>query len=183
MLTEERDVIIVLGSISGADDEDVLPLDLDIQVTVDVGPTGVAKPKGSQNKSVPRFASDKTTAVTVIESTSAQTKFLVPYAVVDAVPGGFDTGFSIANTTSGTMAQYGVVTFSFPGDATLEDFATGMVGPGQNVTMLLSEILDQTAYTGQVRITANFTGAEGVAFVSDFLTFTSASPLIKEIKK
>ena len=183
MFTEERDVIIVLGSISGATDEDVLPLELDIQVTVDVGPTGVAKPKGSQSKAVPRFASDKTTAVTVIESTSAQTKFLVPYAVVSAVPGGYDTGFSIANTTSGKMAQYGVVTFSFPGDATLEDFATEMVGPGQNVTLLLSEILGQTAYTGQVMVTANFTGAEGVAFVSNFLTFTSASPLIKEIKK
>ena len=54
-----------------------------------------------------------------------------------------------------------------------------MVGPGQNVTMLLSEILD-ASYTGQVMITANFTGAEGVAFVSNFLTFTSASPLIKK---
>ncbi len=180
MFTEERDVIIVLGTISGATDEEVIPLELDIQVTADVGPAGVAKPKGSQSKAVPRFASDKTTAVTVIESTSAQTKFLVPYAAFSAIPGGYDTGFSIANTTSGEMPQYGVVTFSFPGDATLEDFATEMVGPGQNVTLLLSEILGQTAYTGQVMVTANFTGAEGVAFVSDFLTFTSASPLIKK---
>ena len=39
-------MIIVLGTIAGADDDDLLPLDLDIQVTADVGPIGVASPKG-----------------------------------------------------------------------------------------------------------------------------------------
>ena len=46
MLTSGVDVIIVLGSIDGADEDDLLPLTLDIQVTADVGPIGVAKPKG-----------------------------------------------------------------------------------------------------------------------------------------
>ena len=105
--------------------------------------------------------------------------FLVPYAVLHARMGGYDTGFSIANTTSGKTAQSGIVTFSFPGDATLEAFESDMVGPGQNLTMLLSEILDSGAsYSGQVKIIANWTDAEGVAFISNFLTFTSASPLI-----
>ena len=56
-----------------------------------------------------------------------------------------------------------------------------MVGPGENLTMLLSQILGTSVdYLGQVMITTEFNGAEGVAFVSNFLTFTSATPLIKE---
>ena len=121
--------------------------------------------------------------MTVIESTSAQTMFLVPYTVFDGSMGGYDTGFSIANATSGTTAQIGTVTFSFPGDATLEAFESDMVGPGQNLTILLSEIIGATAYTGQVKIIANWTDAEGVAFVSNFLTFTSATPLVNLDKK
>ena len=118
--------------------------------------------------------------MTVFESTSASTTFLVPYAVISGI-GGYDTGVSIANTTSGDNAQTGSVTFSFPGDPTLDEFESEMVGPRENVTMLLSEILGPNAsYTGQMMITANFTDAEGVAFVSNFLTFTSASPLIRQ---
>ena len=139
-LTPGVDVVVVLGSIKGADDEDLLPIDLDIQVSVDLGPIG-----DDDDDEIPRFASDRTTAMTVIDSSSAQTKFLVPYAVTDGAVGGYDTGFSIANTTSGPTAQSGPVTFSFPGDATLEDFESGMVGPGQNLTMLLSEILGRSA--------------------------------------
>ena len=135
-MTPGVDVVVVLGSIKGADDEDLLPIDLDIQVSVDLGPIG-----DDDDDEIPRFASDRTTAMTVIDSSSAQTKFLVPYAVTDGTMGGYDTGFSIANTTSGPTAQSGSVTFSFPGDATLEDFESGMVGPGQNLTTLLSEIL------------------------------------------
>ena len=143
-------------------------------MAVDLGPIG-----DDDDDDIPRFASDRTTPLTVIESTSAQTMFLVPYAVFDGSMGGYDTGFSIANATSGTTAQIGTVTFSFPGDATLEAFESDMVGPGQNLTILLSEIIGSSAiYTGQVKIIANWTDAEGVAFVSNFLTFTSASPLV-----
>ena len=54
MLTSGVDVIIVLGSIDlGADDDDLLPLTLDIQVTADVGPIGVAIPKGDQSDLYP----------------------------------------------------------------------------------------------------------------------------------
>ena len=121
--------------------------------------------------------------MTVIESTSATTTFLVPYAVVDPAVlfVRYDTGFSIANTTSGDTAQSGSVMFSFPGDSALEEFESRMVGPGENLTMLLSELLGPTAsYIGQVMITADFSEAEGVAFVSNFMTFTSATPLLKQ---
>ena len=40
MLTSAADVVVVRGQIKGADDDDVLPIDLDVQVTVDLGPTG-----------------------------------------------------------------------------------------------------------------------------------------------
>ena len=174
------DVIIVRGKIAIDAKMVDFPIDFSIQVTVNLGPIGGLKTKEGDTPKIPRFASNKTTAMTVIESTSATTTFLVPYAVLTGTPGGYDTGFSIANTTSGRTAQSGSVTFSFPGDATLEDFESGMVGPGQNLTMLLSEAIGATArYSGQVMITVNFTGAEGVAFVSNFLTFTSASPLLK----
>ena len=175
------DVIIVRGKIAIDAKMVDFPIDLSIQATVNLGPIGAVKTKVGDEVKIPRFASNKTAAMTVIESTSATTTFLVPYAVLTGTPGGYDTGFSIANTTSGSTAQSGSVTFSFPGDSTLAEFESGMIGPGQNLTMLLSEAIGATAsYSGQVMITVNFTGAEGVAFVSNFLTFTSASPLIKD---
>ena len=173
------DVIIVRGKIEIDDDMVDFPIDLSIAVTVNLGPIGVLKPKDAVT--IPRFASNKTAAMTVIESTSATTTFLVPYALVDGTPGGYDTGFSIANTTSGSSAQSGSVTFSFPGDLNLEEFESRMVGPGKNLTLLLGEILGRDAvYSGQVMITTNFNEAEGVAYISNFLTFTSASPLLKD---
>ena len=175
------DVIIVRGEIDIDAKMVDYPIDLSIQVTVNLGPIGALKTKEGDEVQIPRFASNKTAAMTVIKSTSATTTFLVPYAVLSGTPGGFDTGFSIANTTSGSSGQSGSATFSFPGDSTLEEFESGMIGPGENLTMLLSEAIGATtSYTGQVRITVNFTDAEGVAFVSNFLTFTSASPLLKQ---
>ena len=179
------DVIIVRGQIDIDEEMVEFPFDLSIQVTVNLGPIGGLKTKEGDSVQIPRFASNKTTAMTVIESTSATTTFLVPYAVVDPAVlspvGRYDTGFSIANTTSGDTAQSGSVMFSFPGDSALEEFESGMVGPGENLTMLLSELLGPTAsYIGQVMITADFSEAEGVAFVSNFMTFTSATPLLKQ---
>ena len=181
MLSSSVDVIIVRGKIAIDAKMVDFPIDLSIQATVNLGPIGAVKTKAGDDPKIPRFASNKTAAMTVIESTSATTTFLVPYAVLTGTPGGYDTGFSIANTTSGSTAQSGSVTFSFPGDSTLEKFESGMIGPGENLTMLLSEAIGATAsYSGQVMISVNFTDAEGVAFVSNFLTFTSASPLIKD---
>ena len=165
------DVIIVRGKIDIDEKMVDYPLDLSIQVTVNLGPIGAVKTKEGDPVQIPRFASNKTAEMTVFESTSASTTFLVPYAVITGT-GGYDTGFSIANTTSGDNAQTGSVTFSFPGDPTLDEFESEMVGPRENVTLLLSEILGPDAsYTGQVMITANFTDGEGVAFVSNFRTF------------
>ena len=106
MLTSGVDVIIVLGSIDGAKG-DLLPLSLDIQVTADVGPIGVAKPKGDQSTSIPRFATDKTTAVTVIDSTSAQSTMKVAFIPIRWDT--YDTGIAVSNMTKD---QAGAVHFT-----------------------------------------------------------------------
>ena len=55
------DVVVVRGMVEGADDDDLLPIDLDIQVAVDLGPTGDDNELASKGQ--PFFASDRTTPV------------------------------------------------------------------------------------------------------------------------
>ncbi len=159
------DVIIVLGRIDlGADEDDLLPLNLDIQVTVDVGPIGVAKPKGDQSPSIPRFASDKTTAVTVIESTSAQTSMKVAYVVSEGM---VDTGIAVSNMTK---EEAGAVHFAFYMNGQKLKYSTpDMMGPQTTMRILLSELLTAAEHTGSfsgyMTITADFTEADaGVSF-------------------
>ena len=178
MLTSGVDVIIVLGSIKGADDDDLLPLNLDIQVTADVGPIGVAKPKGDQSTSIPRFASDKTTAVTVIDSSSAQITMSVAYVLSE---GEYDTGIAVSNMTKD---QAGAVHFSFFMNGQELKYSTpAMLAPLSTMTVLLSELLTAAEHTGSFQgymtITADFTEGDGAVFISDFAAFTSASTVTK----
>lgn len=174
MLTSERDVVIVLGRIDGADEDELLPLNLDIQVTVDVGPIGVANPKGDQSTSIPRFASDKTTAVTVIESSSAQTVMKVAYVLSD---GAFDTGIAVSNMTK---EEAGAVHFAlYMGGQEMKFSTPSMMQPQTTMTMLLSELLTAAGHTGSFSgymiITADFTEADAGVFISDFVGFTSGA--------
>ena len=173
MFTAERDVVIVLGRISGTDEDELLPLNLDIQVTVDVGPIGVASPKGDQTESIPRFASDKTTAVTVIESTSAQTVMKVAYVVSEGL---VDTGIAVSNMTA---AEAGAVHFAFYMNGQKLEHSTSMMAPQTTMTILLSELLTAAEHTGIFRgymtITADFTEADAGVFISDFAGFTAGA--------
>jgi hypothetical protein len=174
MLTSERDVVIVLGRIDGADEDELLPLNLDIQVTVDVGPIGVAKPKGDQSTSIPRFASDKTTAVTVIESTSAQTVMEVAYVLSE---GAYDTGIAVSNMTDD---QAGAVHFALYMNGEEMKYSTpSMMQPQTTMSVLLSEVLRMAGHTGRfggyMIITADFTKADAGVFVSDFAGFTAGA--------
>jgi hypothetical protein len=174
MLTSERDVVIVLGRIDGADEDELLPLNLDIQVTVDVGPIGVAKPKGDQSTSIPRFASDKTTAVTVIESTSAQVTMEVAYVLFD---GPYDTGIAVSNMTDD---QAGAVHFALYMNGEEMKYSTpSMMQPQTTMSVLLSEVLRMAGHTGRfggyMIITADFTKADAGVFVSDFAGFTAGA--------
>ena len=174
MFTGERDVVIVLGRIDGADEDELLPLNLDIQVTVDVGPIGVASPKGDQSISIPRFASDKTTAVTVIESTSAQTVMKVAYVVREGM---FDTGIAVSNMTA---EEAGEVRFALymNGQEMTYSHPTMMM-PQTTMSILLSEVLRALEHTGGFRgymiITADFTEADAGIFITDFGGFTSGA--------
>ena len=177
ILTNGVDVIIVLGSIDGADDDDLLPLSLDIQVTADVGPIGVAKPKGGdQSPPIPRFATDKTTAVTVIDSTSAQITMEVAYVLSG---GEYDTGIAVSNMTKD---EAGAVHFAFFMNGQELKYSTpAMLAPQSTMTFLLSDLLTAAEHTGNfsgyMTITADFTLGNGVAYISDFTAFTSASPV------
>ena len=177
VLTSGVDVIIVLGSIDFGSEDDLdalLPLDVDIQVTADVGPIGVAKPKGDQSTTIPRFAADKTTAVTVIESTSAQTTMEVAYVLSD---GPFDTGIAVSNKTKD---QAGAVHFTLYMNGQELSYSTpSMMGPRSTMSILLSELLTAAghagSFSGQMIITADFTAADAGVFISDFVGFTAGA--------
>ncbi len=156
----------------------------------------------------PRFSAAPTAAVTVINIVAASTNMLIPFIVSDGVAGGFDTGISVANTsldpfgaaTGGASAAAGTLTFDlYPraadGIGTASSVTTGSsIRPGVGLSAdgtlaaggtwsgLLSEVLtagsQSTVFTGYVFIRANFLLAHGTAFVTNFSTFTSASPVL-----
>ena len=187
----ERDAVIVQGYITTEIDEEDLPIDMVIQVSAEVGPIGRAKPTATgagSEKGVPRFASDKTTPVTVIESTSDQTELKIPFATY-AGPGGFDTGIAVSNMSSGSNAQPGAIHFAFYMGGNKTEYSTsagspgsglnssGMLEPGGTYAVLLSQLLaaagETGAFNGYVIIMTDFTAADGNVFISDFQTFSS----------
>ena len=162
-----------------------------IEVSVEVGPIGRAKPTATGAGSyagVPRFASDKTTPVTVIETTSDQTELKIPFATY-AGPGAFDTGIAVSNMASGSNAQPGALHFTFYMGGEETEYSTragspgsglnssGMLEPGGTYSVLLSQLLEAAgetgAFNGFVVIMTDFTRADGNVFISDFQTFSS----------
>ena len=132
------DVVIVRGSIDLGDDDNVealLPLDLEILVTANVGPTGDADDVADDD-GPPVFATDMTTAVTVIESTSAQTVMEVAYVLSD---GPYDTGIAVSNMTKD---QAGAVHFALYMNGEEMKYSTpSMMQPQSTMSLLLSEVL------------------------------------------
>ena len=165
------DVVIVRGVLNYKDTAArmaLLPLSLDIQATVDVGPIQ----SGRTDTTVPRFASDETTAMTVIDSTSAQTMLLAPFVVSD---GRFDTGIAVSNTSSG---QAGAVHFKlYTGGQEISHSTPDMLGPQSTMSMLLSDMLVAAGHTGTfngyMTITTDFTDGAGQVYISDFAGFSS----------
>ena len=170
------DVVIVRGSINlGKDKKDLLPLTLDIQVTADVGPIGDEDDVAADGP--PVFASDKTTAVTVIDSTSAQISMKVAYVLSE---GGYDTGIAVSNMTKD---QAGAVHFAFFMNGEELTYSTpDMVGPQSTMRILLSQLLTAAEHTGSfsgyMTITADFTAGDAGVFISDFAGFTSAVTVV-----
>ena len=186
----EIDVIIVSGTISVSTrgpGSASLPLgDVNVAATVDVGPTGPAVYGRfhTGGRPIPRFASDPTSAVTVIDVTSDQTMLRVPYAV--ATGDLWDTGIAIANTRTGGAAQFGAITFDFyGGDVEIDSYTTmagspgnglnddGMLEAGGTYSVLLSAVLEAAGhdgdFTGYVEVTTDFTEAEAYVFIASFV--------------
>jgi hypothetical protein len=82
--------------------------------------------------------------------------------------GGFDTGISIANTSSdpfGTTPQTGSCTLNFYGASAPPPASTGTIASGTNYTNLASTIAPN--FQGYMIAVCNFSYAHGFAFVSD----------------
>ena len=153
----------------------------------------------------PRYSDAATAEVTVVTISGAATNLLIPFVTYDGLAGGFDTGISVANTTAdpftgGAVAGTGTISFwLFPrtttGAGTMISLTTGTgttpgVGLAADGTLasggtwsgLLSELLtaanETGAFTGYVFIKTNFILAHGTSFVTNFSTFTSASPML-----
>ena len=156
----------------------MLPIDLDVQVTVDLGPTG-----DEDDDEIPRFDSEKTTAMTVIESSPSQTTLKVPFVLND---GTFDTGIAVANMSSGSSAQPGAITFDlYMGGMKMTHTTSasspgvglngsGMLMPGRTYSALLSQLFPGNLGSGYLIITTDFTAGDGNVFISDFAGFTAA---------
>jgi hypothetical protein len=154
----------------------------------------------------PRFAAAEVGPATIANIVAAATNLLVPFAVRDlgfdtgialanTTADPFGSAGGGATPTAGAL----VLTF-FPRAATggagtsftLTTSATarpgiglsadGTLAAGATWTVLLSELLTaagQTgSFTGYIFIRADFLGAHGAPFVSDFRNFTSFSPML-----
>lgn len=192
-----KDKVVIRGNIefdSGPTAKSEFPLDdVEIMVTIDVGPTGRAF-EGLQNtvkgtSTIPRFASDPTSPVTVIDVTSDKTTLTAPYALATM---GFDTGFAISNMNT-KSEQAGAITFMLyqDGDDPIE-YTTSAGSPGRGLTngelaagttyaVLLTEILDaagvEGGFSGYAMIITDFTDADGIAYISDWAAFSATATL------
>ena len=175
----EIDVIVIRGKITltkTGDDAVELPLTLDIMADATVAPIGSAVPPktGTPERGIPRFASDTSQSVTVIDSSSAQTVMEVAYVLS---LGEFDTGIAVSNMTKD---QAGAVHFKLYMNGQELSYSTpSMIGPQTTTTMLLSRMLALAghtgSFTGYMVITADFTAADATVYVSDFTKFSAAS--------
>ncbi len=158
--------------------------------------------------SYPAFSTKATAEVTVGSVVATVTNMLVPFVTYDGLAGGFDTGFAVANTTAdpfastagGATAGSGTVTvFFYPRSATgagtaftlttgtgvtpgVGLSASGTLASGGTWSVLLSELLSAAnqsgAFTGYVFVQTQFILGHGTSFVTNFSTFTSASPML-----
>ena len=167
------DVIVIVGSISGLEDDDLLPLgDITIQAVANIGP-------GSRSDTHTRFSADPTTPVTVIGSAPDRESLTFSLAISS---GTFDTGIAVINTGK-TLT--GPITFDFYNmDGTKSTYTTsasspgmgltgGMLGPKAAYIVLLSELMS-SPFTGHIVVTTDFTGAVGTGYITDFDGFSSA---------
>jgi len=119
----------------------------------------------SASLTLPRFA-DTSTARNVLVINICQTLLLFPFITNSS---GFDTGFSIANTSSdpiGTGAQNGTCTLTwYDGTGKTPAFTTPNIPTGTLYADLAS--VRAPGFTGYMFALCNFQFAHGFAFISD----------------
>jgi len=121
----------------------------------------------SSSLTVPRFA-DTSTARNVLVISICQTLLLFPFVTNAA---GFDTGLSIANTTTdpptiGTAPQAGACVLSwYDGTGKTPNVNTGNIASGTVYVTLAST--SAPGFTGYMMALCNFQAAHGFAFISD----------------
>ena len=179
-----RNVVIIQGTIEGTDDDDLLPIDLTVDVTVDLGPTG-----DEEDTEIPRFESDQTTALTVIESSPSQTTLKAPFVTND---GTFETGVAVSNMSGGSNAQPGAIMLDLYVGGTKMSYKTsasspgaglnaaGMLEPGNSWSVLLSQVFPGNTGNGYLVITTDFTGGDANVFISDFAGFSVTGTVRKQ---
>ena len=164
-----------------------------ITVNANMAPQGAAlsavvalNDKPTEVGGYPRYSTAATAEVTIVNIQAAATNLLIPFVVYDGLAGGYDTGISIANPTTdpftsgaGTVITVTTATGTTPGDGLAAD---GTLASGGTWTGLLSELLtaasNTDAFTGYIFIKTNFILAHGTSYVTNFATFTSASPML-----
>jgi len=142
------------------------------------GTTPSASYTAASSGPIPRFVDNSTGSNLVIISTCS-TDLLFPFVTNE---NGFETGISIANTTSdpfGTGAQNGSCYIQFYGDnapstntattapCTSAGACTGAINSGKVFANTLSGIIGTGSFQGYAIAVCNFQLAHGFAFISD----------------
>jgi hypothetical protein len=155
----------------------------------------------------PRFTQEDVGPVTVVSIVASNTTLLVPFAQVGlgydtGISIANTTADPFGSAGGGAVPAAGTIQFNFfpraaagagtafalttsatvrPGAGLSTD---GTLAAGGTWSGLLSELLTAagqpagSTFTGYIFVQANFIDAHGVAFVSDFRNFTSASPVL-----
>jgi hypothetical protein len=176
-----------------------------ITATITLSPNGAALSAGTQIPPVagnfPRYQVSNVT-VNVVDIIAAETDMLISFAVRNT--SGFDTGLSIANTstdpfgtTNGVTPNDGTCTLNFYPQGSGSSFtyttaagapglglsSAGVLVSGKTWTVGLSELLAgitgaPTSFTGYIFVRCSFTNAHGAGYVTDYKGFTSSTPFL-----
>jgi hypothetical protein len=179
-----------------------------VTVTGTMAPVGTAHTAGDAlvTSPFPRFAAVEVGPATIANVVAAATNLLVPFAVRDLgfdtgialanttadpfgtagggatpVAGALTLSFFPRAATGGAGTSFTLVTSATarPGVGLSAD---GTLAAGATWTVLLSELLTSAgqtgSFTGYIFIRADFLGAHGAPFVSDFRNFTSFTPML-----
>ena len=208
MLTTDLTAItsfeITCGTIT-ADADDIPFATGDITVSASLGPDGsdldgTTVFEDETGDEVPRYNQSFGNSVTIATIVPATSTLLVPFATS---VGNFDTGLSVANTTTdpfgdnGVGNQDGTITFwLFPTDGDMMTWETsdnaevgqgsddvGVVASGNTYIVSVSEIVGDIEdadedFNGYIFIEAQFTNAHGQAFITDYAGFASAANIL-----